>query len=532
MKDLLFFKEIIENISIVVLLALTYTVLSARLKKKQIFFHILSGLFISIISITAMMVPVKLAEGVVFDGRSIILTIGAYFFGPVATIISASMSIAYRIYMGGTGTLPGSLVILSTSGLGFLYYYLKRKHPFFRQNIALFSLAMLSHIIMLTLMLLLPEQIRFKVISTVAIPALTVYPGATFLISLYLRREEERMESILRLRDSEQILKGLISNMPVLLGAFDEKNNIIVWNRQFELASGYSAEEAMQPGFLEKLYPDKKYRNHVYNTLKKLHGDFYEQEFTLTAKNGQKKIISWSNISYSFPVSDWPTWAIGVDVTKRKHAEESLKHALEEKNILLKEIHHRVKNNMQTIASIINLQMLGCQDETTIKNLEAASYRILAMGLLHKNLYQSQFLDRIDLKSYLENLIEGMKQFYTLKKNEISFYIDIEKLYIGLDLGVPLGLIINEIVTNSVKHAFPENDGGTISILGEKQNGEYLLEIGDNGIGISKNMEQENNTTLGLQLIRSLLKQIDASVDIDKEDGTLYKIRFKYEINS
>ena len=211
--------------------------------------------------------------------------------------------------------------------------------------------------------------------------------------------------------------------------------------------------------------------------------------------------------------------------------EKELKNSLAEKEVLLREIHHRVKNNMQIISSLLNLQIQFEDMDETISVLKESQGRIKSMAIIHEKLYQSSSLTNINFKEYIEKLIRDICYSYGILDGSIGSVLDIHDINLNIDTAIPLGLIINELVTNSIKYAFPENTGKITIKLASNQD-QLELTIADNGTGMSEDLVLESSKTLGLQLVNSLINQLDGKLEVDTSDGTRFKITFqelKYE---
>ncbi|MEG3986846.1 PAS domain S-box protein [Microcoleus sp. S28C3] len=222
---------------------------------------------------------------------------------------------------------------------------------------------------------------------------------------------------------------------------------------------------------------------------------------------------------------------IGEDISDRKLTEARIQAALREKEVLLKEIHHRVKNNMQVISSLLQLQAQYIEDEAMLTLFEESQTRIHSMALIHEQLYQSEHLDRIDLPLYVENLVANLYQSFGCGNTAIQFTLNVDPICLNIETAIPCGLIINELVSNSLKYAFPPSLGGEISIIFfEGSNHQFNLTIQDNGRGFPENFDVENTETLGLQLVKMLAYQLEASIAIDSQCGTCYNLIFK-ELN-
>lgn len=214
------------------------------------------------------------------------------------------------------------------------------------------------------------------------------------------------------------------------------------------------------------------------------------------------------------------------DITDRKKAEEDLIKSLKEKEILLREVHHRVKNNMQIISSLLNLQSQYVHEPKTRDILMDSQGRIKSMSMVHEELYHSPDLSSIKFKEYVEKLVSNIFFSNGVNMNLIHLIINIEEQEIDMDTALPLGLIINEIVTNSIKYAFPGEERGEISIELKSGDQESVLTLADDGIGLPLNIKLDNTNTLGLQMVNNLIKQLDGNLKLDRTNGTKYEITF------
>jgi len=215
------------------------------------------------------------------------------------------------------------------------------------------------------------------------------------------------------------------------------------------------------------------------------------------------------------------------DITERKEAENEIKKSLEEKKVLLREIHHRVKNNMQIISSLLNLQANHTNDKNVVDILMESQNRVKSMAMIHEKLYQSPELARIDFKDYISKLSTFLRQSYVYVNNTIIIETEVEDVHLNIDTAVPCGLIINELITNSIKHGFPDDKPGLIRIKLSESGGKYILSVKDNGVGFPETLDFRNTDTLGLQLINNLVLQLDGTIDVIRNQGTEFKINFQ-----
>jgi two-component sensor histidine kinase len=214
------------------------------------------------------------------------------------------------------------------------------------------------------------------------------------------------------------------------------------------------------------------------------------------------------------------------DITERKQAEVKIKTSLAEKETLLKEIHHRVKNNLQIIRSLIRFQSMKVNDPKIEELFNECVNRVSAMAVLHEQTYLSKDLANINVKEYLEMLVNDLTAAYNIDmKLKVETDIQIETL--GVDTLMPIGLIINEIISNSLKYAFKDRNNGTIKVsMVSNEDGTLTLKILDNGVGIPDMKIWDNAETLGMELIKTLVDQLSGSVDLNNGSGTEFDIQF------
>jgi two-component sensor histidine kinase len=219
---------------------------------------------------------------------------------------------------------------------------------------------------------------------------------------------------------------------------------------------------------------------------------------------------------------------VEFDITERKQMEEQLKVSLQEKEILLKEVHHRVKNNLQVIASLLNLQSYTIQDPQVQVLFQNTRDRVHSMALLHEQLYQSDNLAQIDFASYVQRLVRHIVDSHDAPSRNITFTIDIAKINLRMDTVLPCGLIINELVTNALKHAFPDGSAGEIGIrFAANDIGQCVLTIWDTGVGLPEGLEISRRTSsLGLRLVNVLTGQLQGSLEVTPQPGSTFAITF------
>jgi PAS domain S-box-containing protein len=252
----------------------------------------------------------------------------------------------------------------------------------------------------------------------------------------------------------------------------------------------------------------------------------YHDILAETANKGwYGEIVNRRKDGSEFPIELWtslvrndegePVAMVGVarDIAMRKKTEEQIRESLHEKEVLLKEVHHRVKNNMQVISSLLNLQSEFIKDDTIVRVLRESQNRVKSMALIHEKLYQSRNLAVIDFGEYVRELSTQIFRSYGMSSSKVTLQVDVESVALAVDRAIPCGIIVNELVSNALKYAFPNGKGGAVTLaLRETPQGRVELQIGDNGIGIPEGVEVKTAETLGLSLVRMLTEQIQGEL--------------------
>lgn len=215
------------------------------------------------------------------------------------------------------------------------------------------------------------------------------------------------------------------------------------------------------------------------------------------------------------------------DITENKSINNELRNSLSQKEVLLKEVHHRVKNNLQVISSILNLQSSYVDDKKTLDILKESQNRVKSMSLIHENLYRTKDFNKINFSEYIEKLTKNMIHSYQYSENNISLVLDLDDVLLSIDISIPCGLIINELFSNALKYAFPNKKAGAIFISVKQQSNKKIqIIVEDNGIGYTKGLDSEKEGSLGMLLVRTLIEQIDGKIELLKHRGTKYLITF------
>jgi two-component sensor histidine kinase len=214
------------------------------------------------------------------------------------------------------------------------------------------------------------------------------------------------------------------------------------------------------------------------------------------------------------------------EIEERRRAEEKVKASLKEKELLIKEIHHRVKNNMQIISSLLSLQAQKADDDRSLNLFKMSENRVRSMALVHENLFESDNLMLIDFDEYIRKLINLLIQSFSVDMKKIRFIFEVHDIFLNINEAIPCAQMINELVTNSIKYAFPGDRQGEIKISFDREDDRYRLAVSDDGVGLPEFFERTDQTSLGIHLVEALAAQLKGSMAIDRSSGTAFIIRF------
>lgn len=219
------------------------------------------------------------------------------------------------------------------------------------------------------------------------------------------------------------------------------------------------------------------------------------------------------------------------DISERKLVETRLRSSLQEKEVLLKEIHHRVKNNLQIVSSMLNLQTEKLSDPKALELFKESQNRVRSIALFHERLYQSKDLARVEIAEYLKGLASDSFATYGVNPDDIVLALHTEDIPLGVDAAISCGLIVNELVSNSLKHAFPAHRKGKVEVILRSEGPDVVLEVADDGAGFPASLDYRSPTTLGLKLVAIFTEQVDGTLDLSREGGTRFRLRFTLRKN-
>lgn len=311
------------------------------------------------------------------------------------------------------------------------------------------------------------------------------------------------------LKDSESKFRNLIETTPDMIWEIDKKGKFKYISPQSSDILGYTPQEIIGKNMFSFIAPEaverikKLFSTHI-NNFDKIN----TLEVPSCRKDGNEITLEIRSVRASDDKDNHDGFqGIARDITERNMATNQLKASIKEKDILLQEIHHRVKNNMQIISSLLNLQITYLNDDEAVNLLKESQNRVRSMAIIHEKLYQSNDFTKINLTEYINSLVNGLFYSYSIK-NHINSTINVDDVELNIETAVPLGLILNELISNCLKHGFPNGDG-EIYIKLKNLDDKYEMVVGDNGIGFPKELNFQNTDSLGLQLVNNLVNQID-----------------------
>jgi PAS domain S-box-containing protein len=335
-------------------------------------------------------------------------------------------------------------------------------------------------------------------------------------------------ESNFNLEKSEKRYRTIFENTGTAMVIIDDKMGIKLVNTEFERSTGlYKEEIENKKNLLDFVVKDQlaEINKHLNLEEFKEKNTLKNYEIQLMDKKGEIRDYL---ATIGFIPGTKNSLISLIDVTEHKKAENQVKASLKEKEILLREIHHRVKNNLQVISTLLFLQSGEITDPEIIENYRESENRIQSIALIHEKMYQSTDLSSIDFTSYINSLIDDISHSYDTGQKDIKIQIDTGHFYLSIETVQPLGLIINELISNSLKYAFKGRNNGIITISLEELDSKYFkLTVSDNGIGLPEDLDFENSQTLGLLLVNNLVEQLEGTIRLIKNDGTIFEIIFK-----
>lgn len=357
-----------------------------------------------------------------------------------------------------------------------------------------------------------------------------------WLLSIQVKKRTRELESEMTaktmaevsLKRSREELELIVDKIPALLSFVDSDERFLYVNKHYAEWYGLSKTDLIGKR-VKEILPEESYRGAKKNIDMVMAGYeiSYENEVFDLQKN--RRTVRASYVPHFNEHGTVKAFlALIEDITEQKETENLLKSSLNEKEVLLKEIHHRVKNNLQIVSSLLGLQANYVSNQEDFELFRECQNRVKTMSLVHEKLYQSDNLSMINFSIYVQELVNQLILSYNADRKKIRTEINIEAIYFNIETAIPLAQIINELVSNAIKYAFPERNSGVILVAmkGNKSEG-YRLIIEDNGIGIPETIDIRHSKTLGLNLVHELTRSLKADLLLERNHGTRISIFFK-----
>lgn len=338
--------------------------------------------------------------------------------------------------------------------------------------------------------------------------------------------EQKKMEYALRL--SEERFRDMADTLPSLIYESDTKGNVTYFNKVAYEYTGYEHQDYEKGLSLLQMFPEEDKQRALENSLKTMQGaPPGVEEFKLLRKDGTILPVLINTVPVIVDGKVIGRRGVVTDISSIKYAEEKIKSSLKEKEILLREIHHRVKNNLQVIISMLRLQTKKIVDPKTLEVFREAQNRVNSMSLVHDKLYKAEDFSRIKIVEYVYDLVASIKKSYFVNDDRILIRCNVDDFTLNIDTSIPLGLMINELLTNCLKYAFPSDRKGEIVVTIRKTNSnKILLSVKDNGVGINEGVDFENSNSLGLRLVNMLVTQLNGDLRVTTDKGTEFIVIF------
>lgn len=372
------------------------------------------------------------------------------------------------------------------------------------------------------------QEIQSFLIWTISALAASFF--LIWIVQYFVKSLIEKEKTKKELDTVSSTLKNILdSSTSVAIFSLDLKGFIDFWNVGAENLFGFKSEEIINNSIFKLLNDDqqrlKKMLSHITRD-----NEGENEEFLFNGKNGDQ---IWINLTMT-PKCDSEGKIVGVlcigeDYTRHKQAEEHIKASLREKEVLIREVHHRVKNNLQIVSSLLKLSINRAKNKKVINLLEDAHNRIYAIALIHSQLYKTEKFERIKLYDHLRELLNYISQIYEPEVRSIILRVKPSDIELSIDQAIPCSLVLNELITNSYKHAFKNRKEGEIEIVTKKLKGNQIrIVVKDNGIGFPEDLKLTQINSLGLKLVKGLVEeQLNGIFVIRKNKGTIAEIRFK-----
>lgn len=510
--------DLILNLSLLIAMTILSGFIEKKLPRTTSTGKIIQGLLFGMACLFGMLRPLVLGPGLIFDGRSVLIGLCALFFGPLAAAVTISIPLVYRLSLGGPGVLMGILVILESALVGMLARRQKKPEDQKPSIARLYVIGLLIHVLMLVLTLTILDGSGPQVLRNIGPTVIIAYPLAFILAGKILSDQLEIRSSLQALKQSEERFQLAMDATSDGLWDLTIPTDESYYSPSYFRILGYEPNEFPLTGrtWSDLLHPEDKAAALLINKAC-IEGkqDYIDHEFRMRCKDGSWKWIHSRGKCVERNAAGQATRLVGthIDISARKLLEESLRRSIQEKEILIREVHHRVKNNMTIVSSLLNLQEEAIQKpEDAILAFRNSNNRIFAMALVHNELYNASDYTKVDMNLYLHNLTDSIQSHNTMPPG-VHLIIACADISLALDTAISCGLIYNELITNSLRHAFPDRRTGYIKIRLQRSTKGLQLSVADNGVGLPDDYDSVRPLSLGLSLVKILVDQLGGTLE-------------------
>jgi PAS domain S-box-containing protein len=509
--------DVAYNLTFLIAFAVISGFLENRIPGRTTLGMVLQGLLFGTAVVIGILYPFVLSEGLIFDGRSVTVSLATLFFGPITGLIAALMAVVTRAYIGGAGVVMGvSVAILAfLIGLGFRRFWDKTKAPTLKY---LFMMGVGVHFGMIGLMVLLPTNVQQETFTQLALTIIIFYPIATVITGKVLTDQLEIRHLYSLARENEEKFRAIFNSTNEAIFLHDAETGMIVDfnDRTLDLYKLDTREKVLNNFVRNISSGDENYNPEkgLENLRKAIELGSYT--FDWYARSGDNHLF-WVEVSLRYiKIADkGHVIAVVRNIDDRKKQEEMTMKNLREKEVLLAEIHHRVKNNLAIISGLIGLQLDTVSDSSAREILEETDKRIRSISLVHELVYNNEQLESVDFATFLHELIPILDTFSNQQNKPIEIVIDAKPVQVELNKSVPCALITTEILTNCYKHAFKNMDSGNVTITLRKSEDRVSLVIQDDGRGIDDIESLREGESFGYTIINGLTQQIGGVITFE-----------------
>ncbi|MDI6401586.1 histidine kinase dimerization/phosphoacceptor domain -containing protein [Balneolaceae bacterium ANBcel3] len=513
--------EVFYNLTLLVALCVLSGFLEEYINSQFLPGKIVQGLLFGAIALISMSFPYEFIEGIIFDGRTVVVSMGTLFFGPLTGIISVIMAIILRLSMGGDGMIPGILILFAAffSAWGYrLFLFRNTKDSADLLSLLnkkdFYVLGLLVHLLMVFIIFLLPNEIIWEVLNELAFSILVIFPLVTLLIGKLLQDQQKQRKHLKIISESEHKFRSLVESTDDIIFTMDTNfRHTGVYGGWVKKANktpddfiGKTSAEILEPEVAEM---------HQMQYKKTLAGEtaVYEWETPVDGVNNtyQTKLS---------PIKNDEGYIIGLvgvgrNITPLKHYQKELAESLREKQVLLSEIHHRVKNNMAIISSLLAIRSDYFTDDENKKIFLDTESKVRSMALLHEMVYEQNNFAQISMPELLQRLIRLISESYDFERKKITMELDAEPIKLDMNTSIPFVLLVSELITNAYKHGFNNQVQGVIRVSLTYSEGVRKLTVSDDGLGVPDTKALGDPTSFGYTIIHGLVRQLRGTISFD-----------------